>query len=484
MGAIIAFYFLFLQLRSNGVVTSDTTCMHLNEQAKVACRIQHATGKRVRHMQRLRNCAFTQTTQIVIREVSVRPGMFAPHTGAETDVQTSLCWVEEQYGTWLFSMTGPMHTYGSAYGELLTEFLPDLISPWLNQDGYLLVSSHVLGPTTKEGELIAHPPLHSHHFHFFHSSFLVKMEINTHGDSECAQEEQGVYCNVREYPTGVGFYLKPALGAWALFNDVRSQQGCLLESYVLAALRLHAHESVYVRPVIQTEVYIVPSAAPYNWLFSAPWPVNTSRESVIFRETTLHDVDYVLDSYVHVHREMVEDCWLLQGSALINGLLSQPWLTADSKFLSGEGIIGKLKYFLTSMGVVTLCKLSSTGNFDEKMNLDRRISCFFDMRGTQNVTLIGFLKRRNARLEDPFYFMHLDLRVYHTTLRNAKGRSYALERYKKTQSAPKSMAYVFLDQRKKDVRVSYWRSGLHPNHTWPAQDQYDGVDCSRTQLCI
>ena len=78
----------------------------------------------------------------------------------------------------------------------------------------------MLGSADARGDLIGYPPIHQHHYHYYHASDIHRDFLAVHGDNMCPGRD-GAYCTLVEYPNGSAFELVPQLGIQAEFNDVR-----------------------------------------------------------------------------------------------------------------------------------------------------------------------------------------------------------------------------------------------------------------------
>ena len=65
----------------------------------------------------------------------------------------------------------------------------------------------------------------------------------------------------------------------------------------------------------------------------ATFVVNTTVETVLWTSGVLPDVDFVLDSYFHTHREMIDDVWFFRASPSQLGLLDATYVSAFAAYL-------------------------------------------------------------------------------------------------------------------------------------------------------
>ena len=141
-----------------------------------------------------------------------------------TTIRAQACEVPEGNGVWHFTRVGPFSTRGGySWTDVATVHDESMHSQWrVSHEGRasLFVGDHVLGSADASGDLIGYPPLHQHHWHYFHASDFRRDFLAVHGDNTCPGRD-GAYCMFFEYPNGSAFELVPQLGMQAEFNDVR-----------------------------------------------------------------------------------------------------------------------------------------------------------------------------------------------------------------------------------------------------------------------
>lgn len=386
------------------------TCDELHGRTRVACEVQHRPGKRERHLGRMAACRWRQEPRVVHR--------FHKLSNPPEAARSEACVLQEASSgsSWLFVKTGPVLTTGGySWDNLFSRFEDEMLSPWQRRDGALWVAGHVLGSTDAAGALFDNPPLHHHHFHLYHGGNPSRMTLNNHGDSNCDPSHEGVYCQLFEFPAGVAFLLRPQLGMFAHLNDLRTRGSPALESYYFAGLELLPARAS-PRPVIQRMVGVWPSVWPF---VQRPFPVDSSREAVIFTPFLLEGVDAVLTAWFHMHRDAVDAAWLLAGSRSQLGLDVAPWAAAEHAFYYAPSVIGRLKAHLQRAlrkGGSSTRLLCHTGEEVDFTDGTRRW-CLFDPPPQPQLILVAFFRARRPETPNP-YRTHLLVYVDITTRSN------------------------------------------------------------------
>ena len=494
--------------------TAAASCDSLADARSVsACKHMNRLGKRERHMERMARCHWQAQPTVFNDQPQVLPanrsagaqiwrvgtvareqwdplnygavnhfpkGKTAINARGSIDFET--CKVVEEDSTWLFFRIGPFETNGGyTWSRILATIEePSLVGQLVGGDtSRVYIGDHIMGFAHRNGSLHAYPPMHNHHTHFVQNGEMWRQRLNAHGDSEC-MAGQTVWCLLREYPPGLAFPTWQPLGIWSDFNDVRPPNAPPLTSYVLAGVKVlqpHGFGAPPPRPIRQSYMLLHPFLGSVygtddsglsrgaDGMFST-FVVNSTVETVMWSTGVLPDVDYVLDSYFHTHREMVDDVWFFQADDLSYlGLADAPWhraflayiqepclgsppLTADPKTpnasaaertaacarasaraaaggASDGGVISRLKRHLNervaaSNGRITpICKYSEHqrpfGEPDVRA-AGGQVWCPFVRPISGNTRWVGIVFFRAQQPSLPVdYRMHCTVRVYHTT---------------------------------------------------------------------
>jgi hypothetical protein len=109
-------------------------------------------------------------------------------------------------------------------------------------------------------ELVRYPPIHQHHFHISPGAYILVVDIQTHGDSQCVGPE-GMYCTLLRPPPGYAFFLSAPMGFETEFNDVRAHGSLPYSSDLLVVLKVE--ERVSQRPVLKHYTWMRPAYGPF-----------------------------------------------------------------------------------------------------------------------------------------------------------------------------------------------------------------------------
>ena len=397
-------------------------CELADARAQAACEINHRSGKRERHLARMAKCDFKTEPRIQLLMLSEGPDPDHMSLINNKTIHGQVCEVREGNGVWQFQRIGPFSTRGgNSWTSVVTAHDESLHSQWhVSHEGRasLFVGDYVLGTADASGDLIGYPPIHQHHYHYYHASDIHRDFLAVHGDNMCPGRD-GAYCTLVEYPNGSAFELVPQLGIVAEFNDVRPSGAPPLDWYAFGGLFIHD-------PAI-------PKPRGMHWAnlasgnFNAPPGhrgtvlFDTARDHVTWATGTLPSVDYVVDSYFHAHPDMVDDIWVIGAPASRLGLLSPPWIAAHHHLKSGPTVIRELKAHLeramAAAGVPILCRYNDVPHLERVRGYEHAIArstaCPFSATGDIEWTYVGFYRAQVDGLP-PEYPMHSVLRVaYH-----------------------------------------------------------------------
>ena len=161
---------------------------------------------------------------------------------------------------WVFDRLGPLVGHGGFDWHMLGfpdaggfSSLVSAASPlWLVGSGY--------SPADAQGVALPMPPIHIHHMHVTSSQSYLgyanghqtamfpgrvnsdgvasAIEIDVHGDRQCAARDGGMACLFRTLPAGFGMRLTEEMQFFADLNDVRPQHSALLQFFSQNALQL------------------------------------------------------------------------------------------------------------------------------------------------------------------------------------------------------------------------------------------------------
>ena len=334
---------LLLALPAIPLDAGGPRCALADARAQAACEINHRPGKRERHLARMAKCDFKAKPRIQLLLLSEGPIRTHAPDRQHVDPRAGVRGARGQAARGTLRASARSPPGGNSWIGVTTVHDESMHAQWrVSHEGRasLFVGDHVLGSADASGELIGYPPIHQHHWHYFHASDFGRDFLSVHGDQDCAGRD-GAYCTLVEYPNGSAFELVPQLGIMAEFNDVRPSGAPPLEWYAFGGLFIHD-------PAI-------PKPRGMHWANLQPFNLNaprghrgtnlfdTAREHVTWATGTLPTVDYVVDSYFHAHPDMVDDIWVIGAPASRLGLLSPPWIAAYNHLKSGPTVIRELK---------------------------------------------------------------------------------------------------------------------------------------------
>ena len=185
-----------------------TPCALADARAQAACEINHrpgatgaggtgVAGKRERHLARMAKCDFKTEPRIQLLMLSEGPDPDHMRLIDNTTIRAQACEVREGNGVWQFQRIGPFSTRGgNSWTSVVTAHDESLHSQWhVSHEGRasLFVGDYVLGTADANGDLIGYPPLHQHHWHYFHASDFRRDFLAVHGDNTCPGRD-GAYC--------------------------------------------------------------------------------------------------------------------------------------------------------------------------------------------------------------------------------------------------------------------------------------------------
>ena len=398
-------------------------CALADARAQAACEINNRPGKRERHLARMAKCDFKTEPGIKLLLLSEGPDPDHMSLINNKTIHGQVCEVREGNGVWQFQRIGPFSTRGgNSWTSVVTAHDESLHSQWhVSHEGRasLFVGDYVLGTADASGDLIGYPPLHQHHWHYFHASDFRRDFLAVHGDNTCPGRD-GAYCMFVEYPNGSAFELVPQLGMQAEFNDVRPSGSPPLEWYAFAGLFIYDPALSKPRGMHAANVMSANLNAPNGHRGTQMF--DSTRDQVSWSTGTLSSVDYVVNTYFHAHPDMVDDIWLIGAPASRLGLLSPPWISAYHHLKSGPTVIRELKAHLeramAAAGVTTLCRYKDYSLFERFPGYDDEIfarltPCPFSATGDVEFTYVGFYRAQVDGLP-PAYPMHSGLHVsYH-----------------------------------------------------------------------
>jgi hypothetical protein len=397
-------------------------CELADARAQAACEINHRSGKRERHLARMAKCDFKTEPRIQLLMLSEGPDPDHMRLIDNTTIRAQACEVREGNGVWHFTRVGPFSTRGGySWTGVTTVHDESMHSQWRVSHegrGSLFVGDHVLGSADASGDLIGYPPIHQHHWHYYHASDFGRHFLGVNGDEDCPGRD-GTYCTLVEYPNGSAFELVPQLGIEAEFNDVRPSGSPPLEWYAFGGLFIYD-------PALSTPRGMHWATLTSGMMNAPPGHrgtilIDTARDHVSWATGTLSSVDYVVDSYFHAHPDMVDDIWLIGAPASRLGLLSPPWIAAYHHLKSGPTVIRELKAHLeramAAAGVPILCRYNDVPHLERVRGYEHAIArlaeCPLSARGDIEWTYVGFYRAQVNGLP-PQYPMHSALRVtYH-----------------------------------------------------------------------
>ena len=287
-------------------------CALADARAQAACEINNRPGKRERHLARMAKCDFKTEPGIKLLLLSEGPDPDHMSLINNKTIHGQVCEVREGNGVWQFQRIGPFSTRGgNSWTSVVTAHDESLHSQWhVSHEGRasLFVGDYVLGTADASGDLIGYPPLHQHHWHYFHASDFRRDFLAVHGDNTCPGRD-GAYCMFVEYPNGSAFELVPQLGMQAEFNDVRPSGSPPLEWYAFAGLFIYDPALSKPRGMHAANVMSANLNAPNGHRGTQMF--DSTRDQVSWSTGTLSSVDYVVNTYFHAHPDMVDDIWLI-----------------------------------------------------------------------------------------------------------------------------------------------------------------------------
>ena len=102
-----------------------------------------------------------------------------------TSIRAQACEVPEGNGVWHFTRVGPFSTRGGNSWTGVTTVHDEharAVARLHEGRASLFVGDHVLGSADASGDLLGYPPIHQHHWHYFHASDLGRDFLSVHGD--------------------------------------------------------------------------------------------------------------------------------------------------------------------------------------------------------------------------------------------------------------------------------------------------------------
>ena len=280
---------------------------------------------------------------------------------------------EEPGAYWSFDRLGPMtarggydwHGFGIGdVGAFADERLHGCERGRPCGDGDIWLRGYSIGavkpdPSAKDGRLykLPLPPIHIHHMHVASSQntwiqfphplttpFLLNsewqsnaIEMDVHGDRQCAAEYGGTDCLTREYPPGFGMKLSDAMIAFGELNDVRPLNSEPITFYVEHAFKYTRRNPGRAagRTTVIAGLGFKMSSKPGAWHFHDDIlldfdPARPSDYLCIgafsyrFRGTATH-------YYFHAHHQWTHDEWLIvHATPKLLGLHKPPFSAAGS----------------------------------------------------------------------------------------------------------------------------------------------------------
>jgi len=143
---------------------------------------------------------------------------------------------------WAAIRLGPFNTSGGYHWTELTFTITQpakiFTQRLINGMPSFAFNAYSVGSITSKGDLIGHPPIHQHHYHFFGRGDHPTDVMNIHGEQQCLDEEGGVDCYLKTLPDEYAIVTtKSEFIISMAFNDVRPHGQQLLQSWVLAAVK-------------------------------------------------------------------------------------------------------------------------------------------------------------------------------------------------------------------------------------------------------
>ena len=229
---------------------------------------------------------------------------------------------------------GPFNTTG---GYHWTEIMAQIHSPEqifvkASPRGFAF-QSYAVASMTESGELIGHPPLHQHHYHFWAFGDHPTDVMNIHGEQQCKEMEGGVDCYIKTLPNGFAYVASKApIIIRMAFNDVRADHSPSLESWVLAAVKaLHPGNRFRQVSMMRIELRPLPMS---SWSSRQTYNISIAVDSVTWDSGTLDDFhgyqvgpnDFaglypgipkdatIIEGSLHAHDNLMWDVMFFQGT--------------------------------------------------------------------------------------------------------------------------------------------------------------------------
>ena len=123
----------------------------------------------------------------------------------------------------------------------------------------------------------------------------------------------------------------------------------------------------------------------------------------------IYHIEKVVTGYLHMHRKVVDEVYLIEANGSSLGLTEQPWSNARNELFSASNIIARGRELLrTSVkGNALLCRAGQEADFLR----NRRIWCEFQPRSEPfQYTFVAFTRARQPGLRNPS-LLHCDIRL-------------------------------------------------------------------------
>ena len=226
---------------------------------------------------------------------------------------------------WVFERVGPFRAHGSEWhsagwtdaGRFSSRVA---LGAWVTLFGFRSID--------KTGHALPWPPIHVHHMHVTSSqSFagpaklsadnFTAIEFDLHGDRQCKQDEGGMNCTVRAFPSGFGLRLQSVVETLFDLKDDRPEGSATLPFY---AQYIYRWTSVPMREVGKMLTGISTwSFKPHDdYLLKFP---GTYPTVYVMWEEMFWPVDATMaHMYWHSHNQYTADMWAISASATALGL--------------------------------------------------------------------------------------------------------------------------------------------------------------------
>ena len=266
-----------------------------------------------------------------------------------TAMRAKVCQVQESSDAddvWVVERVGPFRGVGGFdWHEFEWRDTFGLRNKIASHD-HVYMTGKFVSAVDENGEPLGFPPIHNHHIHYneqHENDMWHKVIGQTHGDSQCAEDQGGKACLLEAYPHGYGFHLTRPVWIDGELNDVRDRK--VMEenskrSGERTELVFYLEAAIRIAFTPRIPIGIISFGAPYQ-IYHAPGkpmdeidrmtfnalhfiPPKATKGAVMWHSSAMPDRGRFVWNYMHAHQTLYKGSYVFSGTPEDVGLNTPP----------------------------------------------------------------------------------------------------------------------------------------------------------------